>query len=229
MQCRYQYRASDGLRWTNWFDSIFNGKSTIMNKLKVEYMDEVWKDIEEYEGLYQVSNLGRVKSLFFNHIIGKERVLKPVAKKDGYLYVNLWINGKTKCHSIHRLVAEAFIPNDDPEHKTQVNHKSEKKFENYVWVNEDGTINPEKSNLEWCDGVYNINYGTHNERMLKTRNKRGGKTAERLIAQITLDGQIIKIWPSIMEAERNGFNRSCICLCCQGKLNKHQGFKWQYA
>ena len=225
MQCRYQYRASHGLQWTDWFDSIFDGKSTTINKLKVEYMDEIWKDIKGYEGLYQVSNLGNIKSLNYNHT-GNECILRLRKNNCGYFNVILYKNNKTKSHKVHRLVAEAFIPN--PDNLPCVNHKSEIKTQNYVWVNEDGTIDPEKSNLEWCDRSYNVNYGTHNERMLKTRNKRGGKTAERLIAQITLDGQIIKIWPSIMEAERNGFHRGCICLCCQGKLHKHKGFKWQY-
>ena len=180
----------------------------------MENINEIWRPIKGYEGLYQVSNLGRVKSLNYNHT-GNEGILSPRKNSCGYYNVILHKNKDKKSFRVHRLVAQAFIPN--PNNLPEVNHKSEEKWLNTV------------ENLEWCDKSYNVNYGTHNERMLKTRNKRGGKTAERLIAQITLDGKIIKIWPSIMEAERNGFHRGCICLCCQGKQNKHQGFKWQYA
>ena len=114
-------------------------------------MQEIWKDIKGYEGLYQVSNFGRVKSLH-----GKEKILKPYHKSTGYIQVILCKNYKTVARMVHRLVAEAFIPN--PENKSQVNHKDE------------NPLNNVDSNLEWCSATYNINYGTRNH---KCMNKRG--------------------------------------------------------
>ena len=110
-------------------------------------MKEIFKDIEEYEGLYQISNLGRVKSLKY----GKERILKPAKDKKGYLYVCLYKQGKMKIYRVHRLVAQAFIPN--PNNLPQVNHKDEDKTNNA------------SSNLEFCDAKYNNNYGNHNKKM----------------------------------------------------------------
>lgn len=111
-------------------------------------MEEIWKDIEGYEGLYQVSNFGRVKSLNiikfnqFSSYKHKGRVLKlQLNKQTGYMYVNLSKLKSYKTTSIHRLVAKAFIPN--PENKSQVNHKDGNKFNNYV------------ENLEWCTQIEN--------------------------------------------------------------------------
>ena len=108
---------------------------------KEELKNERWKDIFGYEGMYQVSDLGRVRSLKF----GKTRLLRPGKTKDCYFIVQLWRNGQGKVKYIHRLVASAFIPNDD-ETKTQINHINEDKTENKV------------SNLEWCTAQYNLTY-----------------------------------------------------------------------
>ena len=110
---------------------------------------EIWKDIEGYEGLYQVSNKGRIKSLNYRRT-GKEGMLKGKPDKDGYLRVSLYKNRKQKPFYIHRLVAKAFIPNSDD--LPEVNHKDENKENNTV------------DNLEWCDRKYNNNYGSRNER-----------------------------------------------------------------
>lgn len=107
-------------------------------------INEIWKDIKDYEGLYQISNLGNVKSLNYNHT-GKEKLLKPQITKDGYCRVQLSQNNKHKQHSIHRLVAQAFLPN--PDNLPCVNHKDEWKQNNIV------------SNLEFCDNYYNANFG----------------------------------------------------------------------
>ena len=111
-------------------------------------MEELWKDIKGYEGLYQVSNLGRVKSLYRNII------LKGFIDQDGYRLVTIYRNNTKSNKRIHRLVAQAFIPN--PENKSHVNHIDEDKTNNRV------------DNLEWMTAKENINYGTHNERVSKT-------------------------------------------------------------
>lgn len=103
-------------------------------------MQEVWKDIKGYEGLYQISNTGKVKGLKRN------KVLKLILQRSGYYYVDL----QRKRRLVHRLVAEAFI--DNPDNLPEVNHKDEDKVNNSV------------ENLEWCDSKYNANYGTRNKR-----------------------------------------------------------------
>ena len=110
--------------------------------------NEEWRDIDGYDGVYQVSDLGRVRSLKY----GKVRVLKPQKdNKGGYLLVNLYRDGKLKHFLVHRLVASAFIPNDD-ESKTIINHKNEKPSQNFV------------NNLEWCTQQYNVTYNDLNLR-----------------------------------------------------------------
>ena len=129
-------------------------------------MEEIWKDIKGYEGLYQVSNLGRVKSLgrwVYKEYRGKrwqgEKILKQIKNKFGYLRVYLYKNRKAKCYAIHRLVAQVFIPN--PYNLPQVNHKDEDKSNNRV------------DNLEWCTSFYNNEYGTRKKRWYETRIKNG--------------------------------------------------------
>lgn len=114
----------------------------------------VWKDIEGFEGLYQVSNDGKVRSLG-NNKSRKTKILKQVTNNCGYKLVGLYKNGKGKFYTVHRLVAQAFISN--PNNWPQVNHKNEVKDDNRV------------CNLEWCTQEYNCNYGTRNERQSKTR------------------------------------------------------------
>ena len=177
-------------------------------------MEEVWKDIVDYEGLYQVSNLGNVKSLNFNHT-GKEQILKPHKDKGGYLRVDLCKDGKRNGKLIHRLVAQAFIPNDDL-FKTEINHKDENK-ENNVW-----------SNLEWCDMSYNNNYGTHQERCAKARLNH--PKLSKKVNQYSLDGKtFIQSFHSAMEIQRQlGFANTHISDCCLGKRKSAYGFMWKY-
>lgn len=110
-------------------------------------MEEIWKGIKGYEGKYQVSNLGKVKTLNY-HRSCKERILKNLINTHGYLYVILSKNCICKNLTIHRLVAAAFI--DNPENLPEVNHIDENKTNNCV------------SNLEFCNRKYNINFGTRN-------------------------------------------------------------------
>lgn len=181
-------------------------------------MVEEWKDIEEYEGVYMVSNWGNVKSLERVDSLGhlrKERILKPFISGKGYFQVQLCKNGQSKKYSVHRLVAEAFIPNDDPERKNQINHIREfEKTNNCI------------DNLEWCTAKYNTNYGTGNQR--RAEKQINGKRSKTLY-QYSLEGQFIKEWESTQEVERQlGYSSSNIRTCCLGKRKTAYSFIWRY-
>lgn len=168
-------------------------------------IEEEFKAVKGYEGLYEVSNLGRVRSLKY----GKGRVLCGSNNGAGYLQVVLSKNSKRKDCAVHRLVAEAFIPN--PDGLPQINHIDEDKTNNCVW------------NLEWCDVKYNINYGTGIERSAEKRGKR--------VYQYTLSGSFVRSYTSTREAERQtGIRISSISDCCNGKRNyKSAGnYRWSY-
>lgn len=142
-------------------------------------MKEIFKAIEGYEGLYEVSNLGNIKSL------RKNIILKPQKSNVGYLFVCLCKDGIQKNFTIHRLVAKAFLPN--PNNFPEINHKDEIKTNNNV------------GNLEWCDHKYNLNYGNYNKNMsiIKSGKPSGwGKS----ISQYSKDGELIKIYNSMTEA-----------------------------
>lgn len=158
---------------------------------------EIWKDIKGFEGLYQVSNYGNVKSLNYNKT-GKECILKNRKRYDGYCSIRL-CNKTVKTFSIHRLVAEAFIPN--PNNLPEVNHRDEDKTNNNV------------TNLEWCDKKYNINYGTRTE-----------KTSKQVLCVETG-----VIYQSLHNIERElNFSRSSIRKCCINKLKTAYGYHWEY-
>ena len=176
---------------------------------------ETWKDIKGYEGLYQVSNIGRVKSLEREtfrkdgkKLPLKERILKLRPNKDGYLRVQLCNgSGKTKNFFVHRLVCEAF--HENPKNKPCVNHINEDKSDNRA------------CNLEWCTHKENNNHGTHNARAAKTKSKPVG--------QYTTDGKLIKIWQSTNEVERQlGFSHSYISATARGKHKLAYGYVWKY-
>lgn len=162
-------------------------------------MQEIWKDIEGYEKLYQVSNLGNVKSLRTNTIL-----------KTGngeYKKVILCNNGNRKTIAVHRLVAEAFIPN--PNNYPQVNHKDENKHNNCIY------------NLEWCTKEYNENYGTRNNRIANTLSKK--------VNQYDLQGNLIKKWFNLREITLNtNYKKITIMYCCRGKLKTAYGYVWKY-
>ena len=171
---------------------------------------EKWKPIDGFEGLYEISNLGRVKSLNY----GKEKILKPQNNgKGGYLYVELWKNGKGKKFRVHRLVASAFLPN--PEGFEQVNHINEDKTNNIV------------SNLEFCDAKYNNNYGT--------RTKRSAAALSKVVEASRFSDfrEICLRFPSTMEAGRNDYKQSAVAACCRGcycsRGNFYKGLFWRFA
>lgn len=166
-------------------------------------MIEVWKDINGYEGLYMVSNMGNVKSLNYSRT-GKERVLNTEVRKDGYLMVTLCKDGKTKGYTVHRLVAKAFISN--PNGYPVVNHK------------DCNPLNNRSDNLEWCTYSYN---NTYNDRHLKAAEK-----LSRPIYCIELN----KVFPSIIEAFRQtGVDYRHLSDVCKGKRKSAGGYHWQYA
>ena len=194
---------------------------------------EEWRtakyDGELYEGLYQVSNLGRILSLNYRNT-GRAELMNPWENTKGYLQIELSKNGETKTCIVHRLVAETFLPN--PENKPQVNHKiegKEGKSINMVFFNEDGSINKEKSTIEWVTPKENNDYGTRKERAGKAISKAltNGKKSKRVL-QLSLSGDLIREWPSTRECERNGFNHCNICQCCNGKQKTYKGFRWIY-
>lgn len=189
------------------------------------YNIELWKDIEGYEGLYQVSNTGKVKSLEKKVKSGDRLITKPERiltqqKRGGrtgncYLCVDLWENNKMKMFSVHKLVALAFVPN--PNNYIQVNHIDECKANNNA------------ANLEWCDCKYNQNWGTRNARISKT--KTNHKSTSKTVLQYTRDGVFVAEYPSVNEVERVlGFDEGHISACCIGKkgYKTSYGYVWKY-
>ena len=162
---------------------------------------EIWKDIKDYPN-YQVSNLGRILNIISN------KILKAHKNHQGYLQVRLYKNGKNKNCYIHRLVAEAFIPN--PNHYKEINHKDENPSNSIV------------DNLEWCDRKYNINYGSHNERMASKKSKK--------VIQMDKDYLILNVFDSLQQIQKSlGFSSGNICECCNGRRNSAYGYIWRYA
>ena len=188
-------------------------------------MKEEWKDIKDLEGLYQVSNWGRILSLNYKNT-GKPGLMNPYKGKGGYLQFNLWKNRKPKLCLVHRLVAETFLPN--PKGKPCVNHRiegKEGKSINMVIFNEDGSIDKERTTIEWVTYEENNNYETRNERIAKA-NTNGIRS--KPVLQFTLDGEFVREYPSVSECERNGFFQSAVIRCCRGELKQYKGFIWMY-
>ena len=170
--------------------------------------NEIWKTIDGYDGLYMVSNYGRIKSFKTYRKHDGERLLTP-CNKGGYYQVGLRKDEKRKWIGVHRLVAKAFIPN--PNNYPCVNHKDENPLNNHV------------DNLEWCTVLYNNTYGN---RIQKVTSKTG-----KIVLQYSLDGEFIREYSSISEASRQTkTDASAICHCCKGKYNYHQtnGYVWKY-
>lgn len=185
-------------------------------------MKEIWKDIEGYVGLYQVSNLGRVKSLERICWNGqgyyklKERILKHHNDRLGYARVTLCKEGICIGCSINREVARAFIENKNNYPCT--NHKDENPRNNHV------------DNLEWCTYKYNNNYGTARERSVQnTDYKAIGKAKEKPVAQYTLAGSLIKYWDRALDIQKVlGYENSAIAKCCNNRQASAHGFMWRY-
>lgn len=184
-------------------------------------MSEIWKDIVGFEGLYQVSREGKIRSLdrrvqcVDSVRCYKGRLMKQHKKKNGYLQVCLRRQKIGKQYLVHRLVATAFLPN--PDGLPVVNHKDENKENNSV------------ENLEWCTQSYNNAYGDgHKMRCTNARDGAIAKTAKPVL-QYSLDGVFIAEYFSAMEAGRKtGFRQGGISSCCNGSQKTAYGFKWRY-
>lgn len=171
---------------------------------------EEWKDVVGYENLYKVSNLGNVMSFKRK----KQHLLRPGKNNNGYLFVILIDNNKSrKMITIHRLVSKAFIEN--PKNLPCINHKDECKTNNKA------------SNLEWCDQLYNINYGTANERRSKILINR--KDESKPVLCFDKNGNFINEYPSLIEATRKtGIDEGNICRVCSGERKSAGKFVWRY-
>lgn len=179
---------------------------------------EIWRDIIGYEGLYQVSNFGRVKSLSRRKhsnlvnvkvLITKTRILKPSITKYGYIRIALSNFGVKKYH-VHTLMARAFIPN--PENKPEVNHKNGLKSDNRL------------DNLEWVTRVENARHAWDNGLIFI-----GMNGAEKPVYQYDKNGIFIRKWRSAQEAGRSGYSSSSICQCCNGVLTSSYNYIWSYS
>ena len=165
-------------------------------------LDEIWKPIDGYEGQYDISNHGRVRSN------KTKRILKPFVNHGGYSIVTLSQCNVQKKLSVHRFVASAFVSNKRG--YPQVNH-----------IDGDPSNNS-SSNLEWCTQKYNCNQKLHRERMAKSKMK-------PVIAFDKNTGELFKVFDSLKSAEAEGFKHSEISACCHGRKNSHYGYKWRFA
>lgn len=183
-------------------------------------MNEVWKDIEGYEGIYQVSNMGRVRSLDRTYLLkngrpqsAKGRIMSQHETKDGYKTIKLRTSNSRKAFRVHRLVAMAFIEN--PDDLPIINHKDEDKANNCV------------DNLEWCNHQYNACYGSTPQRLSVTH--KNHPNLSKPIEQYTMDGHFTKSYPSAAEAERQtGIYAVNIAMCCRGIYSQSGGYIWRY-
>ena len=181
-------------------------------------MEEIWKDIPEYEGLYQASNFGKIKSIKREHyipslnkiiFIDNNKILKPAISKDGYKTVVLTKNKKRKTYKVHKLIALTFISQKDD--KLQVNHKDGNKLNNNV------------ENLEWCNNSENIKHAYDNKLIDITKKY-------KKVNQYDLNGNFIKQWVSMKEAgEKLNICSQNISMCCRGVRKKTYNCLWRYA
>ena len=191
--------------------------------------EEIWKDIQGYEGRYQISNLGNVKSLNYRNS-KRSQNLVPKVNNYGYKWVELSNGIERKQLLIHRLVALAFI--DNPLNYPIINHKDE------------NPLNCTADNLEWCTNKYNVEYSMerHPERFITVKTSKRFERAKRdfyklktkysntHINQFSLKGEFIKQWLNFAELKHiKNYNSTSIKECCEGKRKTAYGYKWEFA
>ena len=178
-------------------------------------MREIWKDIKGYRGFYQISNLGNVKSLerfitysdFRGKVKRKERILKLRENPDGYYTVILCKNKNRWQVAVHRLVAIHFL--EKVKGKNEINHKNENSKDNWP------------GNLEWCDHIYNMNYGT--------ARKRAGLKNRKPVLQIdSKTRKVIKWWSGACCVKEIGLQPGNVIHCCRGDYKTYKGYIWKY-
>lgn len=188
-------------------------------------MEEIWKDIPNYEGLYQASNLGNIRVMIFhNNICKKEKIhiLKQQIDKYGRKRVILYKNGKPKLYQVHTLIANTFLNKNnykkmkyEDKHniditKLEINHRDENPLNNCV------------ENLEWCTHNYNMHYGNIKEK------QKIGRNANKVI-QYDIDFNKIKIWDRVIDITKEmGISKQSISYCCKGKTKMAGGYIWRY-
>lgn len=175
---------------------------------------EIWKELKGYEGLYEISNFGKVRSIERIDDRGRKLKSKTLATRTnnmGYEYISLNSSGIRKTYRLHRLVAMTFIEN--PNKFSEVNHKDENK------------LNNKADNLEWCSRIYNANYGTLKARSVEKRKGKGKK-----VIQYTIDGILLKEFNTLLEASKSVSGKATnISACCKGKYKTSYGYKWKFA
>lgn len=183
-------------------------------------MEEIWKDIDGYEGMYQISSHGRARGIERSVRNGNgtvrvvpQAMLRQSLNSNGYLKIRLC--GKNIY--VHRAVGAAFVYNDNPEIKNQINHINEDKQDNMA------------ENLEWCTCSYNLRYGKRNEKMIITRNRYKYRNSERPIEKYTLSGEYICEYESMAKASRLlNISEESLWFSCNSNNSSCCGFQWKY-
>ena len=186
--------------------------------------EEIWRPVEGFEGLYEVSNLGRVRSLdrqvrangAGSVRLQKGKIRTPNPRPNGYYGVNLCKHGKIHVRLIHRIVAMAFVPGRTEE-KNFINHKDRNPANNAA------------SNLEWCSQSYNVTYAGARQRAWATRIANGKRFPTPKAVESMKDGKVVKRYSSIKEAGQDvGRTPNVVYKCCRGIIKTCAGLEWRY-
>ena len=191
----------------------------------MENINEEWKPVKGYEGYYEISNYGNVKSVDrikkeicrhggYRTTFHKGKYIKQFENNKGYYFVRLSKSNAIEKKYLHRLVAEAFIPN--PENKPEVDHIDGKPQNNNI------------KNLQWATHKENLNNPIAKQRWSKTKKGKANIELAIPVYQYTIDGKFVKKWYSAVEAGENGFSKMSVWKCCNNKQKNHKGFIWKY-